>query len=93
MNELLAALLVVVILITIAAAIGAGRRWIWRPVVAQRVIVQLDTGHAVEGLLLERRGPLFVLADATVHEPGQKGVKADGRTVVERHRVLWVQVI
>jgi hypothetical protein len=93
-NVLLAAVLVVLILLLgSAAAVVVARRWVWKPLVAQRVVVQLDTDHAVSGVLIERRGPLLILADAHVHGPDGQNVKADGRTVIERSRVLWVQVI
>lgn len=93
MQVLLAAVLVVIVVLLVLLVVFGARRWVWRPLVAQRVIVQLDSGHAIEGVLVERRGTLLVLGDATVHEPGERGVKADGRSVVERSRVLWVQVM
>lgn len=92
MQVLLAAVLVVIAVALVLAVVGA-RRWVWRPLVAQRVVVQLDTDHAISGVLVERRGPLLILADAHVHAPDQPAVKADGRSVIERSRVLWVQVI
>jgi len=90
MGAVVAAVLAVIV---ISGAVVLGCRWVWRPVVARRVIVQLDSGHAVSGVLVERRGPLLVVADAHVHTPGEQPVRADGRSVVERSRVLWVQVI
>ena len=93
MDALLAAVLVVSIIAAAGGAVVGARRWVWRPLVAQRVVVQLDTDHAISGLLVERRGPLLVLADATVHAPDGKSARGDGRSVVERSRVLWVQVI
>lgn len=92
MNELLVTVLVVLIAALLFAAYLAARRWVWRPLVAQRVVVQLDGGHAIEAVLLQRRGPLLILGDATVHEPGAQPVKADGQSVIERSRVLWIQV-
>ena len=92
MQVLLAAVLVVIAVVLVLAVFGA-RRWVWRPLVAQRVIVQLDTDHAISGVLVERRGPLLILGDAMVHAPDQKPVRADGRSVIERSRVLWVQVV
>lgn len=93
MQVLLAAVLVVIIVFLVLAVVFGARRWVWRPLVAQRVIVQLDTDHAISGVLVERRGPLLILADAMVHAPDQQPVKADGRSVIERSRVLWVQVV
>lgn len=92
----------IVILVIAAILTGAGvvvgvRSWTWRPVTCKRVMVQLDTGVTFEGVALERRGPLLVLGDVTVYSPvaGEKGRadKADGRSVIERRRIVWIQVV
>lgn len=84
---------VLMLLFGVAATVVMTRRGVWKPLLAHRVIVQLDAGNAISGVLIERRGPLLVLADAHVHTPGEPPVKADGRSVVERSRVLWIQVV
>lgn len=93
-------MIVVVVAATLAAcaALGAGVRWwTWRPVLAKRVMVQVDTGVTFEGVALSRRGQLLVLADVTVHTPvaGGRGAttKADGQSVIERGRIVWIQVV
>lgn len=91
--EALFAALVVALLVGILAAAVSARRWVWRPFIAGRVIVQLDSDHAVSGVLVERRGPLLVLADAKVHAPNHPPVPADGRAVIEHARVLWIQAV
>lgn len=95
------AVLIVILVILVVAAIVAGvlcvRSWTWRPVTCKRVMVQIDTGVTFEGVVVERRGPLLVLGDVTVHSPvaGEKARadKADGRSVIERHRIVWIQVV
>ena len=66
--------------------------WTWRPLVRRRVVVQLDDGSSFEGVAMSRRGPLLVLDDVTVRVGGGSQ-RIDGRVVVERTRVVFVQVI
>ena len=94
-------MIAVIVAAALVAAIVAGaagvRVWTWRPVVCKRVMVQLDTGVTFEGVVLGRRGPLLVLGDVTVHTPvaGGRGAsnKADGQSVIERRRIVWIQVV
>ncbi len=57
----------------------------------QRVLVNLVDGTAINGLLIDKRGPLLVLGDATLlsdtHEPAQ----LDGEIYIERDRVMFIQ--
>ena len=66
--------------------------WTWRPLVRRRVVVQLDDGSSFDGGAMSRRGPLLVLDDVTVRVGGGSQ-RIDGRVVVERTRVVFVQVI
>jgi len=54
--------------------------------------VQLDDGTAFDGVVMSRRGPLLVLADVTVRIAGN-AQRIDGPVVVERTRVVFVQVV
>lgn len=65
----------------------------WRPLRRRRVVLVLDTGRTMQGMLVARRGPLLELADVQVVVDGGGTVAADGRVVVERARVEWLQVI
>lgn len=89
---LLVALIIVAVVLVAAALLGA-RWWVWRPLVHRRVLAQLDTGVTIAGIVLSRRGPLLVLGDVTVHTSGEQQTSADGTAVVERSRVVWMQVI
>lgn len=89
------AALVAAVVVVLVAAVVAVRWWTWRPVIRRRVMVQIDTGQSFEGVVLSRRGPLLVLGHVKVHTEGVKGqvsTPADGRTVIERSRVMWIQV-
>lgn len=87
MVYLLAAVLAVAVLSVVAL-----RWWTWRPVVRRRVVVQLDDGTSFEGVAMSRRGPLLVLSDVTARIPGGSQ-RIDGTVVIERPRVVFVQVV
>jgi len=85
---ILLALLVVLLVLGVAVLV---RWWTWRPVTKRRVLVQTDADVSFAGVVLSRRGPLLVLADVTVRT-GQHSTVADGTVVIDRARVLWMQV-
>lgn len=63
-----------------------------RLVVSRRVMVNLTTGSAVEGVLWDERGPLIVLRDAQLHTDGGTS-PLDGDVIVERDRIAFVQAV
>lgn len=64
----------------------------WRGLVRRNVVVNLRTGRAFAGILWAQRGPLLVLRNATMHEPGATPTPVDGEVVVERIEVEFIQV-
>lgn len=58
----------------------------------RRVMVNLTTGAAIEGVLWGDRGPLVVLRDARLHNEGGSA-PLDGEVVIERTRIEFVQVV
>lgn len=56
-----------------------------------RVLVSLIDGSAIDGLLVDRRGPLLVLSDATLLTADTEPSAMDGQVYVERDRVLFLQ--
>jgi small nuclear ribonucleoprotein (snRNP)-like protein len=64
------------------------RRW----PICKRVLVNLDDGRAFRGILYHRRGPLLILRDAELIEPGAAPIAVDGEVIVERTRVSFIQV-
>lgn len=86
---------IIAIIAALAAAIVASlvavRWWTWRPVTRRRVLVQTDAGVSFDALVLSKRGELLVLGDVTVRT-GEASRRVDGRVVVERSRVQWMQV-
>ncbi|GGL27606.1 hypothetical protein H9L10_03580 [Phycicoccus endophyticus] len=79
-------------LAVILAGAFALRWWTWRPLVKRRAVVQLDDGTSFEGAVMSRRGPLLVMTDVTARVPGGEQ-RIDGTVVLERPRVVFVQVI
>lgn len=66
--------------------------WAWRrTAVRERVIVNL-ADHAFDGILWATRGPLLVLKDAKLLTETDEPTPMDGDIVIERDRVLFVQV-
>lgn len=65
-----------------------GRRW----PICQRVLVNLEDGRAFAGVLYAKRGPLLVLREARLIEPGTEAVPVDGEVLIERPKVAFIQV-
>lgn len=57
------------------------------------VLVNLDTGRAFRGALLQARRDVIVLGNAAIVEPGSDPVPVSGTVVLERSRVEFVQVV
>lgn len=63
-----------------------------RTAVRKRVVVNLSD-KAFNGILWAQRGPLLVLRDAALLEPGRQPQPVDGEVVIERSRVEFTQVL
>jgi small nuclear ribonucleoprotein (snRNP)-like protein len=63
-----------------------------RTLVRKKVVVNLHGGRAFLGILWAQRGPLLVLRNATMHEPGAQPSPVDGEVVIERTQVEFIQV-
>ena len=55
-----------------------------------RVLVNLVDGSAINGVLIDRRGPLLVLAHARLLSPAGESAM-DGHVFIERAQVLFIQ--
>lgn len=85
-------LLTAFLAVALVVAVLVVRWWTWRPVVKRRAVVQLDDSTSFEGVVMSRRGPLLVLSDVTARVPGGSQ-RIDGTVVIERPRVVFVQVV
>lgn len=65
----------------------------WNVAVRHRVIVNLVTGRAINGVLLKKSGPILLLGDCQVQDDQGGWVAVDGQVVVERSRVEFVQAL
>ncbi|BAD54882.1 hypothetical protein [Nocardia farcinica] len=77
------------------ALLVAGWTW-WREpryVAHRRVVVNLRTGTAVEGVITRTRGRILVVRDATVHSDGGSASPADGEIVLDRGNVDYIQAL
>lgn len=64
-----------------------------RTALRRRVLVNLKTDKALEGVLFAKRGPILILKSAKLHEAGRPGVELDGDVIVERGNVDFLQVL
>lgn len=58
----------------------------------RNVVVNLRSSRAFVGILWARRGPLIVLRNVTMHEPGAPAAPVDGEVVIERDQIEFIQV-
>lgn len=65
----------------------------FRTVIHRRVVVNLLSGRAIEGVLVRQTGPLLHIKDARVHEPGADPSPVDGEVVIERSQVDFIQAL
>lgn len=88
------ALAVALLALLVAGAVAYRALTAWRTTaLRRRVVVNLRSGRAVEGILFERAGPLLVLKSARLHDAGSAPIDVDGDVVLERSVVDFVQVL
>lgn len=84
------------VLLVLLVALGGAWLWSirpWRLVKARKVVVNLRSGQAIEGLLVRQSGPLLFLAEAQLHEGNSSPVPIDGQAVIERPGVDFIQLL
>jgi hypothetical protein len=57
----------------------------------ERVLANLTDGSAINGVLIDRRGPLLILGDATLLTDTHEPTALDGEVYIERDKVLFLQ--
>lgn len=65
----------------------------WGVVVARRVVVNLKTGRALDGVLVRRDGPLLFLRNAVLLEEGSEPAAVDGEAVVLAGEIDFIQAL
>ncbi|WP_394621291.1 hypothetical protein JNUCC0626_20000 [Lentzea sp. JNUCC 0626] len=66
--------------------------WAFRRLVRKRVVIN-QADQAFAGILWAQRGPLLVLRNAELLQPGTAPQPMDGEVVVERHSVHFIQIV
>jgi len=61
--------------------------------IRKRVLINLDTGRAVRGILMSQRGALLEVRDPEVIEPGLNPQPASGTILIERARIEFIQTL
>ncbi len=62
------------------------------PCVRRRVLVNLESGHAIQGVLFQHAGAWLVLKSASFVDKDGKTYAADGDVVIECAKVEFIQV-
>ena len=88
---------IAIALLVVMGVVAGGVWWTsahsWRLVKARRVVVNLQSGQAIEGLLVRQSGPLLFIAEARLHEGGDNPVPVDGQAVIERQTIDFIQML
>lgn len=63
-----------------------------RLAMSKRVMVNLLSGSAIDGILWDDRGSLIVLRDGNLHSEGGSA-PLDGDILIEREQINFVQVV
>lgn len=64
-----------------------------RLAVRRRVVVNLEGGTAMQGILYRKVGELLVLREAVYLEAGHEPLPIDGEALIDINTVLYTQVI
>lgn len=95
--EVVAVVVLVVAVVVVAAAVvmtaAVGPRLTWRGLSSRRVVVNLKTGRALDGVLVRKSGDLLFLRNATALEPGSAPAGLDGEAVVARSEIDFIQAL
>lgn len=66
---------------------GAFRRLVFH----RQVVVNLDDGTTISGVIFQQAGPLLLLKNAHLLASNADPVPLDGDVIVERARVVFIQ--
>jgi hypothetical protein len=63
------------------------------PGLNRKVMVNLYSGNAIEGVLTQKTRDLYLVRAAILHEPGSEPVPMDGEIAIEPVNVDFVQLL
>lgn len=87
------ALALLVLMVAAAVCLWWNMAAPWRLVKARRVVVNLRSGQAIEGLLIRQQGPLLFISEAHLHEGSDNPTLIDGQAVIERQTIDFIQML
>lgn len=79
------------LILTVAAVWAGWQLYARRYAIRRRVLVNLLSGSAVDGVLWMRRGGILVLREARLIESGAEPAPMDGEVLIDRARVDFIQ--
>lgn len=62
------------------------------PALGREAVWNLYSGSTIRGVLVKEAGPKLILRAASVYEPGQEWIPADGEIIIDSGNVDYVQV-
>lgn len=62
------------------------------PARGREAVWNLHSGSTIRGVLVKEAGPKLILRAASVYEPGQEWIPADGEIIIDSDNVDYVQV-
>lgn len=63
------------------------------PGLNRKVLVNLISGNAIEGVLTKKTRDLYLIRAAIVHEPGSEPARVEGEIAIETVNVDYVQLL
>lgn len=64
----------------------------WRRLMKQRVVVNLKSGRAFQGIIMRRSGPFIFMLQAVMHEPDlSDGIPVDGEVAIPVSDIEFIQ--
>ena len=64
------------------------------PAIGRRVLINLYSGNAIEGVLTHKVANQFIVRAALIHEPGTDATpRADGEIVIDAANVDYIQML
>ena len=67
-------------------------RALYRPLLADRALVAMTDGRAIQGVITRTLGDLLVLSNATLIVERAQPLPLDGEVVLDRQRIAFIQV-
>lgn len=64
-----------------------------RLAVRRKALINIEGSGAIRGIIMSQKGQLVEVANAEMLEPGLNPTPMDGTVLVERSRILFIQLL